>query len=129
VAVPRFRLSRNYGRFYAGHTHDLAFRVYRWDDTPTVRAWVPEALGGYTSVRFQVYETDASPSCLKDVPLTVQTGPSDLEDGVANKVTGTVLFAAAVSSARCKVVLQSTSVYRVVDAEWEADVYVGGPTS
>ena len=129
MAAPRFRLSRNYARFYTGHTHDLAFRVYRWDDSPTVRDYVPEDLTQYTAVEFHVYADDVAASLLWNRTLAVQTGAGDLEDGVANKATGTIQFAAAASSVRCKVVLKTGTTYRVVDAEWEADAYVGGPTS
>jgi len=125
MAVPRFRSSAKYGRFYAGRAKSVSFLIEKWN--AVTLAWDPVALDTYTAVKFQAFLTDAASSLTQNVTLTVDT--TNLVSGVKARCSGTVTFSAAASAVRCQLVLVTGSTSEVVEAQWEADVYAGGPTS
>lgn len=130
-ATPRYRTSAKYGKFYAGAASPLRFKVETWN--PVTKAWDPTDLTAFDSVRFRAFATDSASSLLWNIALTVKTDAAyrvpATAGGTACRAWGSVTFAAAASDVRCQLVLVTGSTYEVVDSQWLADVYVGGPTS
>lgn len=125
MPAQRFRLSPIYAVFYKDRVTRLRFTIRKLQN----ETLAPLDLTAYDAIKFRAFQDDSTPALIANATLTPLSAAADKIDSVVCRCEGTVTFAAVLSAIRCQVELHLGGAIEIADAQWEADVVVGGATS